>query len=508
MKRIAPARLHRAIININNWWESAHTQRAKHLFALLALLEKGVNAKELTAFDEKDDFAFWDKYCKVGNGSEPYVDPLTRQRRIDTHPHSNVATARKGTFASSWKAGELVIGKDKKASWKLAADFADKFQKQALIKGGELYLAPVVDLAIWLFRNEEFADSANAKSLDAEFRKRFKLEPADFEKIFEFKDEDAAQIFTATTPAEAEYQKAIEDALVAAAPKAPAPRPPSSPNADSALDEDDVVFLQIKELLQIGTSGVILRGAPGTSKTWYAQQVAKALVKDPVKHVFRVQFHPSFGYEDFVEGMKPDASAPGGFSVVDKIFLQVCDVARSVDTPVVLILDEINRGDPARVLGELLTYIEYGHRNVKFKLPYTNRETSVPHNLLVIGTMNPHDKTITQLDLALIRRFDHIDIGPSAETLADFLEKGGAFTAEQVELVVNWFNGMQRMLAPMGLGHTYFKDVSRPETLHTIWKYRVSPLCEHMLEFDAAKRDQVKKSFDALYARLTGAVEA
>lgn len=508
MKRIAPTRLHRAILNINDWWKSAQTQRAKHLFALLALVEKGVTARQAIPFEEADDFAFWDKYCKVGDGTHPYVDPLTRQRRIKTHPHSNVATARKGTFAASWKAAEVTVGTDGSYSWKFAADFAEKFQKQALIKSGELRRVPVVDLAIWLFKEEQFPDTAGPKELEAEFQKRFKMDAADYGMLFEFKDEATENIFTATTPAKVEYEKAIEAALVAAAPKAPTPRPPTGPDAQATLADDDAVLLQVKELLQIGTSGVIFRGSPGTSKTWYAQQVARALVKDPAKHIFRVQFHPSFGYEDFVEGIKPDAKAPSGFAVVDKTFLKVCDVARSVDTPVVLILDEINRGDPARVLGELLTYIEYGHRNVPFQLTGTGRETSVPHNLLVIGTMNPHDKSITQLDLALIRRFDHIDIEPSTETLADFLEKGGSFRPDQIGQVVEWFNSMQRMLAPMGLGHTYFKDVSRPENLHTIWKYRVWPLCEHMLEFDAAKQDQVKKAFEALYARLTGVAEA
>ena len=198
----------------------------------------------------------------------------------------------------------------------------------------------------------------------------------------------------------------------------------------SLVEDDDAIYVQVKELLDLGTSGIIFRGCPGTSKTWYAKQIAYKLAAK-TEHIYQCQFHPSYGYEDFVEGYKPDESAKAGFQVIDKIFLAACEEASKVGTYVVFIIDEINRGDPARVFGELLTYIEHGYRGDRFRKAYTGDEATVPKNLVVFGTMNQYDRGIAQLDLALTRRFDHIDLKPDTEKVEAFLGENGNFSGDR-----------------------------------------------------------------------------
>jgi MoxR-like ATPase len=476
-----------------------------HLWGLLALLEKHVGKANFSPFEEKDDFAFWDKYFKVqsSDAKSPYVDPLTRTRRIGTHPHSNVATARKQTFENSWAAGLSTV-EGGTTKWKLANDYAKTFRQQAAVKAGVPSRIPVVDLGVWLFRGEEFPDDATAKTIEERFKERFPQEPADYDAVFEFRDEKPDQIFATSTPSDSDYAKAIEETLLASGGPPTPTTPATAPSEQDALAADNQVLLQVQELLAISSSGVILRGAPGTGKTWYAHQIAKRLVKDAKKHIFKVQFHPSYGYEDFVEGYRPSEKSKSGFEIIDKVFLDACEAAAKTDGYVVIIIDEINRGDPARVLGELLTYIERGYRGEEFHLPYSGKKASVPANLFVIGTMNPFDRSITELDMALVRRFDHVDLEPSSEAVASFLEASGGFTPQQINRVTKWFDDVQNIVTPQGVGHTYFKDAKRPEHLRAIWRHRILPYCESILELDETTRTNLVRSFEAMYADLVG----
>ena len=162
---------------------------------------------------------------------------------------------------------------------------------------------------------------------------------------------------------------------------------------------------------------IILQGPPGTGKTWLAKRLAYALIgqKDDSK-VCPFQFHPNMSYEDFVRGWRP--SGDGRLELVDGPFLQLADEAREdPDGKYVMVIEEINRGNPAAIFGELLTLLESDKRsrNDALALAYPRDDGErfhIPPNVYVIGTMNTADRSIAMIDLALRRRFAFFDLEP------------------------------------------------------------------------------------------------
>lgn len=163
---------------------------------------------------------------------------------------------------------------------------------------------------------------------------------------------------------------------------------------------------------------LILQGAPGTGKTWLAKRLGKALIarRTPQPEQLRsVQFHPSLSYEDFVRGYRPSSA---GLAITDGVFLQVVEAARAQpDIAHVLIIEEINRGNPAQVFGEMLTLLENTKRSRADAVELAYRKqpgerVHVPDNFYVIGTMNVADRSLALVDLALRRRFAFITLEP------------------------------------------------------------------------------------------------
>lgn len=504
---ISGDRVKAAVVQLCNWRGAVKQQSTAHVFPLLALLEKGVSTESSKVFEESDDFAFFDKYCKVaGNPEKPYFDPFSREFRIASHPHSNIATARKNTFQNRWKAAELSTQGDTN-SWKLSKDFAKLFAEKLFPKAGAIQRINVLDLACWLFRSEEFPDGASAESIQKRFQERFPLSQADYDQLFVFQPEPSENLFQSSKLSPAELDSlisglAFKDAAIAGKEAFYADsNKPDTP----ALPEDDPILVEVKALLSLGTSGIILRGAPGTGKSWYADQVALSLTGGDRARIFRVQFHPSYTYEDFFDGFLPSEKTASGFEITGKIFRRAIEQATKTDGAVVLLIDEVNRGNTAKIFGEALTYIEHGWRNVKFTPRLSVNEIAVPSNLIVLATMNPHDRSITPLDMALLRRFDQIDVPPSVEAVSEFLEAAGMHPSH-VELIGDWFSNLQTML-PFGIGHTFFLNITDVGKLGLVWRYRILPFCQSILEYEQARLDAVINSFEALDKRLRETVK-
>lgn len=510
MKKIRADRVALALTNLADWKSRVHAQGATHLFPLLALLSSGAGtAQEAVHFSETpDEFAFWNRYLRLNTADDakPYFNPITLRYSEAGFPHSNSATIRKNTFAGKWKAAALTQDESGDA-WQLADNYAEIFRDKVLSKGGKVSRVPTLDVAVLLLRGEVFPDEVTPKSLEAKFREVFPQRDTDYERIFVFQDEDAERVF-AVDSVDQNYEEAIKASLIADVKNSSGlPQVSVEP---TQMDLDDPILSQVQKLLEFGTSGIIFSGAPGTGKSYYAKRVARHIVNDPVADIFRVQFHPSYGYEDFVEGYRPHEEAKSGYQVVDKIFLSACRRAEELNADgrlVVIIIDELNRGDPARIFGELLTYIERDYREEKFTLPFSGRSQSIPKNLILLGTMNPYDRSIAQSDAAFVRRFDHISIEPSREVAEQLLEAAGGFDAEQVSSIGEWFENVQRIL-PFGLGHSYLARLSSIDDLLTVWRYRIRPAVNVALELsDQADGENVEKSFEALIKRLEGAAD-
>ena len=163
---------------------------------------------------------------------------------------------------------------------------------------------------------------------------------------------------------------------------------------------------------------VILQGPPGTGKTWLAKRLAFALVgRRSERRVRPFQFHPNLSYEDFVRGWRP--SGEGKLALVDGPFLQaVEDAGKEPSLDFVVVIEEINRGSPAQIFGEMLTLLEADKRTYQEALAlsysrHVGERIHIPPNLYVIGTMNVADRSLALVDLALRRRFAFINLDPA-----------------------------------------------------------------------------------------------
>ncbi len=156
---------------------------------------------------------------------------------------------------------------------------------------------------------------------------------------------------------------------------------------------------------------IILYGPPGTGKTFVARRLGRwltGLADPPPERLTLIQFHPAYSYEEFIEGIRPESHEWGGQYYVDYppragVFVRFCREAARIDGPCIFVIDEINRGNIARIFGELMLLLEY--RDEAVPLPYSGERFRIPPNVHLIGTMNTADRSLALVDFALRRRF-------------------------------------------------------------------------------------------------------
>jgi 5-methylcytosine-specific restriction protein B len=275
---------------------------------------------------------------------------------------------------------------------------------------------------------------------------------------------------------------------------------------ESKIVPADPLFTEIAGLL--GRKGqVVLYGPPGTGKTytslrfalWWLATQLPTMDADPLAaygtaefrraletfhkggHLTQVTFHPAYGYEDFIEGFRPAEGDGGELRLLlrDGVFKRVCEAAAAnPERPYLLLIDEINRGDIPKILGELITLLEPDKRGMHVTLP-SGRRFAVPSNVYVLGTMNTADRSIRLLDSALRRRFAFHELLPDTDVL-----DGQKVGEVDLGLLLRELN--RRVVKELGrerqIGHSFFMPGGEPvdseSDLAAIVRTEVLPLLQ------------------------------
>jgi 5-methylcytosine-specific restriction protein B len=224
---------------------------------------------------------------------------------------------------------------------------------------------------------------------------------------------------------------------------------------------------------------VILYGPPGTGKTYLAKELASRLTETHAVEL--VQFHPSYTYEDFFEGFRPESGTDGTlrFKLSSGPLRTLADQAREhQSTAYVLVVDEINRGNLAKVFGELYFLLEY--RDERIRLQYSPEDFTLPANLYVIGTMNTADRSVAVVDAAMRRRFAFVEMHPARPPVAGLLRRWldrEGITSDAPDLL----EALNARLADVdhAIGPSYLMRRSLyddPAALERAWRYDILPL--------------------------------
>jgi 5-methylcytosine-specific restriction protein B len=219
----------------------------------------------------------------------------------------------------------------------------------------------------------------------------------------------------------------------------------------------------------------ILYGPPGTGKTFVAEKLSRHLVGGGGGFTALVQFHPAYAYEDFIQGIRPESRADGTlrYPLVPGRFLDFCSRARTAKGTCVLIIDEINRANLARVFGELMYLLEYRDEEIPLA---GGGMFKIPPNVRIIGTMNTADRSIALVDHALRRRFAFLPLYPHYEVL----ERYHADTGFPVRRLIDVLKELNDRVGDRHywVGVTFFLTKNLSEQIGDIWRMEIEPYLE------------------------------
>jgi 5-methylcytosine-specific restriction protein B len=247
---------------------------------------------------------------------------------------------------------------------------------------------------------------------------------------------------------------------------------------------------------------IVLQGAPGVGKSYVAKRIAYSVIGMKDEHkVEMVQFHQSYSYEDFIEGFRPVES--GKFEIKKGVFHRFCQKARNYKTnKYFFIIDEINRGNISKIMGELMLLLESDKRGEEFAMPltYSGERFYVPENVYIIGMMNTADRSLAMIDYALRRRFSFIPIEPAFDNerfIASFREH--YYDADTVIEKMKNLNALIARELDSGhqIGHSYFcfdKPMDK-KAITGIFEYEIEEL---LREYFFDNEEMLKKALELL----------
>ena len=246
-----------------------------------------------------------------------------------------------------------------------------------------------------------------------------------------------------------------------------------------------------------GSKSIIaLSGVPGTGKSFIASIAAQRFTNEPLL-VREIQFHQSFSYEEFIEGLRIDETS--GVNVVPGVFQEWNERAQQDDdNRYVLLVEELTRANLPAVLGELMTYLE--HRDRPFVTLYSRKPVRVARNLALLATYNPSDRTALDLDAALIRRLRIIHFPPSVEQLTEMLANR-SLSPEVIGRLKSIFQTCEEQFPReyehiMPFGHGVFSDLkTEVPDLHRLWVERIRHLLRRPLAEPHPFTDVIEEAY-------------
>lgn len=220
----------------------------------------------------------------------------------------------------------------------------------------------------------------------------------------------------------------------------------------------------------------VFYGPPGTGKSFLVERLAKHIVQDSPGIIDIVQFHPSYTYEEFIQGIRP-RSIDGrlDYPLVEGRFLSFCNKARERSGSCVMIIDEINRAELSRVFGELMYVLEDSNRQVTLA---SGDQFSIPENVFILGTMNTADRSIAVVDHALRRRFAFIPLFPDYKVLRAFHD--ARKTGAKLDGLIAILHKVNKEIDDRRyeIGVSFFMDEQLADHLEDIWTMEIEPYLE------------------------------